>query len=313
MEVQAVGHDFANYYGWHYPPPFLFIAMLLSSLPILPAMACWLAVTLVPFAATVRSIAGTRAGYFVALGFPATLWNVTPGQNGFFTASLIGGTLVLLERAPVAAGICLGLLTYKPHFGVLFPIALLAGRHWRAFIAAAATATVMMAASWLAFGTVTWLAFVDATPKMTHAVLGEGLADFGRLQSLYGLVRAAGGGATLAWTVQGIAALACAAIVARLWLGRTPYALKAAALATAALIATPYLYIYDLVILVIPVAYLIRLGLARGFTRAECVGLPAAVLLLLSYPYVATQVGLAAVLVVAALIALRVRAAAATA
>jgi hypothetical protein len=170
-----------------------------------------------------------------------------------------------------------------------------------------------MAASWLAFGTVTWLAFVDATPKMTHAVLGEGLADFGRLQSFYGFVRGAGGGATLAWTVQGIAALACAAIVARVWLGRTPYALKAAALATAALIATPYLYIYDLVILVIPVAYLIRLGLARGFTRAECVGLPAAVLLLLSYPYVATQVGLAAVLVVAALIALRVRAAAATA
>jgi hypothetical protein len=287
--------------------------MLLSSLPILPAMACWLAVTLVPFAATVRSIVGTRAGYFVALGFPATLWNVTPGQNGFFTASLIGGTLVLLERAPVAAGICLGLLTYKPHFGVLFPIALLAGRHWRAFIAAAATAAVMMAASWLAFGTVTWLAFVDATPKMTHAVLAEGLADFGRLQSFYGLVRGAGGGATLAWTVQGIAALACAAIVARLWLGRTPYALKAAALATAALIATPYLYIYDLVILVIPVAYLIRLGLARGFTRAECVGLSAAVLLLLSYPYVATQVGLAAVLVVAALIALRVRHAAATA
>src|SRR5262249_34329852 len=32
-EVRAVGHGFANYYGWHYPPPFLFVAAALATLP----------------------------------------------------------------------------------------------------------------------------------------------------------------------------------------------------------------------------------------------------------------------------------------
>src|SRR5690606_37204612 len=122
----------------------------------------WLAVTLPAYLVTMRAILGDRAGYLLALGFPATLWNVTAGQNGFLTAALIGGALTLLERRPVAAGICLGLLTYKPHFGLLFPAALIAAGHWRVLITAAATAALMVLASWLAFGTETWLAFFTA-------------------------------------------------------------------------------------------------------------------------------------------------------
>jgi len=305
MEVRAVGHAFDNYYGWHYLPTFLFAASAVATVPILPAMALWLTATFAAYLAAARAIIGERVGYLVALGFPATLWNVIAGQNGFLTAALIGGTLTLLERMPVAAGICLGLLSYKPHFGLLFPVALIAGRHWRATIAAVATAVVMVAASWLAFGTGTWLAFFAATPKMTQAVLGDGLADFARLQSLFGLVRAHGGNEIFAWVVQAIGSLASAAAIFFVWRSRAPFALKAAALACAALIATPYLYIYDLVVLAIPVAYLLRLGVAQGITRAEVIGLPVVTALLLSYPYLKTQVGLAAVLVVAALIALR--------
>jgi hypothetical protein len=43
----------------------------------------------------------------------------------------------------------------------------------------------------------------------------------------------------------------------------------------------------------------------RGFTRAETLLLPAGAALMLIFPYVKTQVGLAAVVIVAALIALR--------
>ena len=32
-EVQAVGHGFDNYYGWHYPPTFLFAAAPLALMP----------------------------------------------------------------------------------------------------------------------------------------------------------------------------------------------------------------------------------------------------------------------------------------
>ena len=46
------------------------------------------------------------------------------------------GVLLQLEARPLLAGLLLGLLTYKPHFGLLFPIALMFGGYWRALFAA---------------------------------------------------------------------------------------------------------------------------------------------------------------------------------
>ena len=194
-----------------------------------------------------RAFSAAAPGSFVALGFPAALWNVTAGQNGFLTAALIGGTLGLLERRPALAGICLGLLSYKPQFGLLFPIVLIADRRWLTLATAASVAAAFAALSWLAFGTASWEAFAHATPMTSRIVLGEGGAEFERLQSLFGFVRAHGGGETLAWTVQAIGAMAVAAGLVVLWRSRAAYELKAAALAAGALIATPYVYIYDFV------------------------------------------------------------------
>ncbi len=307
-EVHAVGHDFSDYYGWHYPPTFLFVAAALALLPYLVAAGVWLFATLAAYVATITVILGGRAGVLFALGFPAALWNVTAGQNGFLTAALIGTTLSLVERQPALAGICLGLLTYKPQFGLLFPIALIAGQRWVTIAVAAIVAGGVAAASWLAFGGATWMAFVHWLPITSRIVLGEGAADFGRLQSLYGLVRGVGGSETLAWIVQGAASIAAAAGVAWAWRSRLPDDLKAAVLAAAALIATPYLYMYDLVVLAVAVAFLLRFALPRGLSLAEMIGLPVAGALILVFPYVKTQVGLAAVFVVAALTAHRIRA-----
>jgi hypothetical protein len=54
------------------------------------------------------------------------------GQNSTWTPGLFGGGLSLLERRPLLAGGLLGLLIYKLQLGLLIPVALLAGRHWRA-------------------------------------------------------------------------------------------------------------------------------------------------------------------------------------
>ncbi len=250
------------------------------------------------YAAAIIGILDRRTGLALACGFPAVLWNVTAGQKGFFTAALIGGTLGLLERHPALAGVCLGLLTYKPQFGLLFPLALLADRRWLTIGAAAAVAIGLGAVSWLAFGSTSWEAFFHWMPITSHAVLSEGQADWSRLQSLFGLVRAHGGSETLAWTVQAAGSIAIAAATIWLWRSRVPFDLKAAALAAAALVATPYLYMYDLVVLAVAVAFLLRFALARGFAVSDAVGLVAAGALILSYPYVKTQVGLAAALIV---------------
>ena len=307
-EVRAIGHDFADYYGWHYPPTFLFVAAGLAMLPFVAAAIVSLLATLAAYVAALWGILG-RTGIFVALGFPAVLWNVTAGQNGFLTAALIGGTLGLLERRPALAGICLGLLTYKPQFGLLFPLALIADRRWLTIAVAAATAIGLGLLSWAAFGSASWQAFIHWMPITSRIVLGEGHADFGRLQSVFGLVRDCGGGETLAWTLQGAASLALAGMIVRLWRSRMAYELKAASLAAACLVATPYVYMYDLVALAVAVAFLIRFLLDRGFAPREVYGLAVAGALILSFPYVKTQVGLAAVLIALVLITQRALAA----
>ena len=96
-------------------------------------------------------------------------------------------------------------------------------------------------------------------PLTSRVVLDEGAADWTRLQSLFGLVRAHGGGETLAWAVQAGGTLALAAALVLLWRSRAAYELKAAALAAGALIATPYLYMYDMVVLAVAVAFLLGL------------------------------------------------------
>jgi membrane protein implicated in regulation of membrane protease activity len=72
------------------------------------------------------------------------------------------------------------------------------------------------------------------------------------------------------------------------------------------LLATPYLYTYDLVVLAVPLAFLLRFGTARGFLPWDLMGIGVACGLVLVFPFVKLPVGFAALLVVAALLARRI-------
>jgi arabinofuranan 3-O-arabinosyltransferase len=302
IEELAVGHAFDGYFGWHYPPTFLFIAATLAFVPYAPAYVLWLLATFPAYIGAVRAIIGDRSGYLLGAAFPALLSNFVVGQNGFLTAGLIGGALVMLVERPILAGVLVGCVTYKPHLGLLFPIVLAASGHWRVFASAAVTAALMAAASWLAFGSETWIAFAQSIPHTSQAFLSDGWANFGKLQTLFGLSRALGVPEVGAWTLQAALALDAAVVVAMIWRSNAAFEIKAAALATGALLATPYLYTYDLVVLAVPLAYLFRLGRRQSFLPYEAGGMALACVLIGSFPFVAAPVGFAAVVIVAALV-----------
>ena len=305
VEESAVGHPFAGYYVWPYPPTFLFVAAALSLLPYTTAFLFWVVATFPAYLIAIRAIIGDRIGYLLAAAFPAVLSNFIVGQNGFLTAGLIGGALVLLESEPIAAGALIGLLSFKPQLGLLFPIALAAGGRWRAFAAATTVTVLLAAAAWLAFGTASWLAFFASLGQASQAFLAQDLADWSKFQTAFGLTRTMGGSETLALGVQIAVALCAAGAIAALWRSDKAFEIKAAALGTGAMLATPYLFTYDLVILAVPLAFLFRLGRTRGFLSHEAGGIGVACVLILIFPFVKAPVGFAAVLVVAALIARR--------
>src|SRR5204862_7518902 len=119
----------------------------------------WYAVTLVCCLAVVYLIVRRHPAISLMLASPFAAWNFLIGQNGFLTASLLGSSLLLIERRPVLAGVFIGCLTYKPQFGILFPVALIAARQWRTCVSAAATAIFLAAASAGTFGVDAWAAF----------------------------------------------------------------------------------------------------------------------------------------------------------
>jgi arabinofuranan 3-O-arabinosyltransferase len=306
VQVVMLGQDYAGDYAWHYPPPFLFIAMMLAHFSYVYGLVAWAASSFVPYLAMMRGAVGQRFGLLVGAGFPVVLANTMSGQNGFLTAALVGGTLVLIPTRPVLSGICLGFLSYKPQYGLLFPLALIAASQWKVFISAASTASALALISWIAFGTESWQAFFHWMPTFSQAFFTEGRATFYKLQSVFGLVRTFGGSEQLAWTLQWMMSGAVVVGVVMLWRGRADYALKAAALATGTLLLTPYLFLYDMMVLAVPVALLLRTGLAEGFRRGELSALACAMGLLIAFPFFQVPLGLGSTLIVAALIVRRI-------
>jgi arabinofuranan 3-O-arabinosyltransferase len=307
VQLAVLGQGYEGNFAWHYPPPFLFVAATLAHFPYAAAFVGWAAISFVPYLAAVRAIIGRNFGFVVAAAFPVVFTNTLVGQNGFLTASLIGGTLVLMPRWPVLSGICLGLLSYKPQYGLLFPLVLIAAAQWRVFCAAGVTTVLLAMLSWLAFGTESWQAFVHWMPMFNQAFLVEGRAPWGKLQSIFGLTRYFGSPESVAWCLQWMMSGAVAILLALIWRSRhVPHALKAAALAAGTLLVTPYLFLYDEMVLAIAVAFLVRVGLDDGFARHELPALGLAAVLLIIFPLLGAPTGFGATLVVVTLIAGRI-------
>lgn len=307
-EAAAAGHGFRGHLWWHYPPLTLFFAAALALVPYLTAFLLWAGSTTVLYGVAVSAISRSRLPAFVALGAPAVFLNAVCGQNGCFTAALFGAALLNLEERPILGGVCVGLLTYKPQFGVLFPVALAASGRWRVIVVAAIVSLLGLIAPIGVFGADILRTFLHYLPLAGQTMLVKNPTGWAKLQSFYALARLAGLGDSIAWTLQLGAAFCAMLTLAWLWRRDAPYDLKAAALPAAALLATPYLYMYDFPVLTISIAFLYRNG---GLDQVELVGIALANMLILAYAFgiCVAPVGPFAAILGCCLIARRLRAA----
>jgi hypothetical protein len=257
------------FFGWHYPPFFFAVAVLVAAVPYAWGLLIWLAASLAVYLATLRAILPGRETLLSAAAFPAVFVNIGHGQNGFLTAALLGGALHLLDRRPWLAGLLIGCLAYKPQFGVLIPIALLAGGRWGTIGAAAATVAALVGLSFITLGGGVWHAFADSLTFTQSVVLEQGGTGWEKIQSAFSAARMWGASIHLAYAVQLALALMLAASLAWLWHSEAAFELKASALATASLLATPYVLDYDLVVLAVAIAFMVRHGIGSGFRDYE--------------------------------------------
>lgn len=268
-EKAAVGGDDPGFEKFDYPPTFLALVLPLSLVPYNWSLLIWTVLGLSLYLSVICRAADRRDAVWAALVFPGAVLTIIAGQNGFITTALLGGGLLVLESRPWAAGACFGLLCYKPQFGFLLPLVLIAGRRGRAFAGAAVTALAFAAVSLALFGVGTWREFMAGIPDTTHNILERGGIGFGKMQSVFTGARLWGASVGVSYAIQAMASIGTGAAVLWIWSKPVRFPLKASALVIGTLLVTPYLVDYDLVLVSLPVAWLAAEGINGGFLPWE--------------------------------------------
>ncbi|TGE02327.1 glycosyltransferase family 87 protein [Methylobacterium nonmethylotrophicum] len=249
----AIGIEFGQalpFHNWGYPPFTLLLLRPLGGLPYVAALALWTAGLFAAFAGVTLSQVPPerRRAALLALALaPACLINAAGGQNGFLTAALLIGGLLALDRRPVLAGILFGLLTWKPHLGLVLPPVLIVLGAWRTIAAAVATTLLLVAASVLVLGLSPWQHFLTETSAYQYALLQQ-FRGFYPVMMASAFVDARNLGLPMgaAWGLQ--LAVGLPVLAAAIWAAhraRDPVR-RAGVIATAAPLLTPYAFNYDL-------------------------------------------------------------------
>lgn len=245
-------------YHYSYPPVMLLLSAPIALIPYVPALFVWLSASWYAFYRALRLAMPARGALLLALATPAVLINAIGGQNGYLTAALLGGGLGLVERRPYVAGTMFGLMIYKPQLGLLLPVALIAGRQWRAFAAAALTAGALLGLSVLLFGPDVWTHYAGNLALLRQTVLEDGTGVWHRFVSVFVAARRLGASVEAAYVVQAASAALAGVAVAVVWFRDAPAGIRNAVLVLGTCLATPYLQDYDLVFGAIVVAWLWR-------------------------------------------------------
>jgi hypothetical protein len=260
----------------------------LAALPYLPALGAWLLTSWYALYRALRAAWPNRGVLLLSAATPAVFVNAVGGQNGVWTAALFGGGLVLLDRRPLVAGTLFGLMIYKPHLGILLPLALIAGRRWKAFGAAAVTVGGLVVLSVLLFGPDTWASYARNVTVLRHTVLEDGAGVWHRMVSLFVLARRLGADVGIAYAVQAVCGLVAAGVVVWAWSRDLPASARNALTVLATFAATPYLQDYDLVVGAFVAVWVIGIANALSLRAAFVTAA-----LVLSAPLVAAPLAIA--------------------
>ena len=241
----ALGMDPGAAYPFGYPPSYLLVLWPIGHLPGAISCAVLIAVGL-PLYLWASVGANWRSPMLVAaLAAPTTAIGMVSVQTSFLAAALLAGGMRLAAGHPVAGGVLLGLLTYKPQLGLLVPVALVAARLWRTIISAAVTAILLVLLTSLLFGGAIWPTWLAALFAFSHEFAAESSQIRHLMPTILVALLQLGVAPAVAQLVQLAGTAAAAAIVWTLFRSG-PQQLAGAGLLAAALLATPYGFLYDM-------------------------------------------------------------------
>jgi hypothetical protein len=151
---------------------------------------------------------------------------------------------------------------------LLAPVGLAAAGLWRPFLVAAATVAGLVLLSVAFFGVGTWQAYFSAFAG-SDAVYSSGRIDYAGIVTPFGAARLAGLAPSLCWLVQALVTAAMAVVVGWTWWRCPVPSLRTATLLAATMLAVPVALLYDRLLLLAAIGWLVQEGRSKGFRPWE--------------------------------------------
>jgi len=189
-----------------------------------------------------------------AVASPSAALNAVNGQLSFLVAALIVGGFRLLKTQPLAGGAVLGLLSFKPQFFLLLPVALVALRQWGAVFVMIGSAVAMAALSALLFGIDPWISWAsEVAPGYVNPGANADWIAYGRIwgDSVYACAFLLGAPSAMASALQNLAIAIAAGATYAAYRSRLQSDERLAVLLTATILAAPHSLANDEILLVI--------------------------------------------------------------
>lgn len=269
-QASAVSGSEVDFF-WHYPPTFQLVAAPLSLLPYPIAYLAFVLAGFTAYLLMLRPLMQQPHPGLLLAAFPAALICVYHGQNSLFSAALIGGAVWLADRgsrSQVLAGLCIGLLAYKPQLGLLMPFALAAAGQWRMFAAAAVASLTFAGVATLAFGPDLWRTFIDNLP-FVQLLVESGSLPWDKIPSAWVFLRMWGIPEAASYAIHIASAVGAAGLAIYVWRRCGMTRLSWSVLIVATLMIPHYVFDYELTLLAVPIAILMSDMAVRGASRPE--------------------------------------------
>jgi hypothetical protein len=187
----------------------------------------------------------------ITLAFPPLFNFFVRGQlSALVLACFTAAFLAFRADRPWLAGFALGFLIFKPQFLVAIPLVLLLSQAWKPLAGLLISSTAQLAFARIYFGPTVMQAYFDTLSHLSRVITASELTlapiQMHSLRSFWTLLIPS---PHIALALYILCSIVTVGIAATIWKSSAPLSLRFSALALAAVLVNPHLFVYDLLVL----------------------------------------------------------------
>ncbi|MDD2876288.1 MAG: glycosyltransferase family 87 protein [Acidiphilium sp.] len=160
-----------SYLQYPYPPPALFLPLLIEPFNYAVGFLVWTVILIVPGVILLHRAKVPWVVIAFGLVSAPGFYSVRIGQFGILTGAMFIAGLLSIDRGSKKSGILFGALVIKPQAGLLGPVVLLARREYQAIAIGVITIAIFSICITLLCGFSIWSSYINHGLKQAHHIL----------------------------------------------------------------------------------------------------------------------------------------------